>query len=121
MSYFHGGYGQLKVGDLVLPPIQTKAPSLARFGGHSVCDRSKVYVCTIMEGALLYACMHHSGHGKVYEVEPIGDLVEDPDARIEGFSFSCDRARVLRVIRIKGKTIKTVTKHMLEGAHADPR
>jgi rifampin ADP-ribosylating transferase len=116
MTYFHGGYGQLKVGDLVLPPIQTKAPSLARFGGHDVCDRSKVYVCTMQEGALLYACMHPSGHGKVYEVEPIGDLQEDPDARSEGFSFSCDRARVVRVIRVKGKTIKRVQKYMLEDA-----
>lgn len=116
MSYFHGGYGQLKVGDFVLPPLQSKSPSLARFGAHAVCDRSKVYVCTMLEGALLYACMHHSGCGKVYEVEPIGELVEDPDARIEGFSFACDRARVIRVIRVKGKTIKNIQKHMLRDA-----
>jgi hypothetical protein len=116
MTYFHGGYGQLKVGDLVLPPAETKAPSLASFGAHSVCDRSKVYVCSIQEGALLYACMHHSGRGKIYEVEPIGDLQEDPDAKFTGFSFSCDRARVIRVIRVKGKTIKKIQKHMLEAA-----
>lgn len=116
MTYFHGGYGQLKVGDLVLPPNQTKAPSLARFGARAVCDPSKVYVCAIMEGALLYACMHPSGHGKLYEVEPVGELREDPDSKMEGFSFSCDRARVIRVIRVKGKTIKRVQKHMLEDA-----
>ena len=116
VKYYHGGYGELKEGQHVLPPILTKAPSLARFGGRGVCDTNKVYVCTEFDGALLYACMHQSGHGKVYEVEPIGDLIEDIDAKHTGFSFACDRAKIVKVFRVKGKTIKRVQKIMLEAA-----
>jgi rifampin ADP-ribosylating transferase len=115
-KFFHGGYGDLKVGQFVLPPAITKAPSTARFGARAVCDTTKVYVCTEFDGALIFGCMHHSGAGKVYEVEPIGDLVDDPDAVTAGHSYSCDRARVLKVIRLKGKTIKRVQKFMLEDA-----
>nr|WP_234897210.1 hypothetical protein [Sinorhizobium medicae] len=74
VRYFHGGFGGLTVGQFVLPPATTKAPSTARFGAAGVCNTNKVYVCTDQHGALLYACMHWSGCGKVYEVEPIGEL-----------------------------------------------
>jgi rifampin ADP-ribosylating transferase len=114
MRYFHGGYGNLKVGQFVLPPSVTKAPSLARFGMMGICDTSKVYICTEFEGALIYGCMHHSGAGKVYEVEPVGDLAEDQDAKSTGFSFTCDKAKVVKVYRLKGKTIKRVQKFMIE-------
>ncbi|PDT55073.1 hypothetical protein [Sinorhizobium americanum] len=117
VRYFHGGFGGLTVGQFVLPPAKTKAPSTARFGAAGVCNTSKVYVCTDMDGALVYACMHYSGRGKVYEVEPIGELMPDPDARVPGISFECDKARVLRVFRVPGKTIKQVQREMLrEGA-----
>ncbi|MDX0930546.1 hypothetical protein GOE05_24055 [Sinorhizobium medicae] len=116
VRYFHGGFGGLTVGQLVLPPETTKAPSTARFGAAGVCNTNKVYVCTDMHGALLYACMHFSGCGKVYEVEPIGELTPDPDAARAGFSFECDKARVLRVIRVRGKLIKQVQRDMLREA-----
>lgn len=116
VKYFHGGYGGLRVGQYVEPPAVTKAPSLARFGARGVCDTSKVYVSTIFDGALLYGCMHHSGEGKVYEVEPVGELLEDPDAKSRGLSFSCDRAKVIKVYRLKGKTIKRVQKWMVGDA-----
>ncbi|RVL05139.1 hypothetical protein CN151_10880 [Sinorhizobium meliloti] len=117
VRYFHGGFGGLTVGQFVLPPAKTRAPSTARFGAASVCNTNKVYLCTDMDGALVYACMHFSGRGKVYEVEPIGDLTLDPDAKVAGISFECDKARVLRVIRVPGKTIKLVQREMLrEGA-----
>ncbi|MQW36057.1 hypothetical protein [Sinorhizobium meliloti] len=116
VRYFHGGYGGLTVGQLVLPPAITKAPSTARYGGAGVCNTNKVYVCTDQHGALLYACMHWSGCGKVYEVEPIGELRPDPDAAREGFSFECDKARVLRGIRVRGKFIKQVQRDMLREA-----
>ncbi|RVK97498.1 hypothetical protein CN150_10550 [Sinorhizobium meliloti] len=116
VRYFHGGFGGLTVGQIVLPPATTKAPSTARFGAAGVCNTNKVYVCTDQHGALLYACMHWSGCGKVYEVEPIGELTPDPDALRAGFSFECDKARVLRVIRVRGKLIKQVQPNMLREA-----
>ncbi|MHA4731227.1 hypothetical protein [Ensifer adhaerens] len=104
------------VGQFVLPPAKTRAPSTARFGAAGVCDPSKVYVSTDAGGAMIYAAVHFSGRGKLYEVEPVGELKPDPDARVDGLSFACDRARVLRVIRLKGKTIKRVQKIVMEDA-----
>ncbi|AAL49635.1 unknown [Sinorhizobium phage PBC5] len=106
--YYHGGFGGLSLGQFVLPPKTTRAPSTARFGAAGVCDPSKVYICTELHAALFFACMHPSGRGKVYEVEPIGELIADPDTEIPGLSFECDKARVLRVIRVPGKTIKQI-------------
>lgn len=114
MKYYHGGYGELKVGQYVLPPLLTRAATTANYGASSVLDRSKVYVCTQFEGALLFACGHHSGRGKVYEVEPMGGLEPDPDADRPNFSFQCQRAKVLKVYRVKGKTIKRVQKVLME-------
>ncbi|KSV95424.1 hypothetical protein [Sinorhizobium sp. GL28] len=116
VRYFHGGYGGLSVGQFVLPPAMTGAPSTAQFGAHGVCDTSKVYVCTDLHAALFFAGGHPSGNGKVYEVAPAGELTADPDALIDGLSYSCDKARVLRVIRVKGKLIKQIRRDLLRGA-----
>ncbi len=112
-GFFHGGFGGLQVGQLILPPVRTPAVSTAAWTiARGICDPKRVYVTTDMDAALFYACMHPSGHGKVYEVEPVGDLQVDPDAYLEGLSYSCNAARVLRVIRLRGKTIKSVQKAM---------
>ncbi len=116
VHYFHGGFGGLSVGQFVLPPAMTGAPSTAQFGAQGVCDTSKVYVCTDMHAALFFACGHPSGNGKLYEVAPAGELTADPDALIDGFSFSCSKARVIRVIRVKGKLIKQIRRDILRGA-----
>lgn len=48
--------------------------------------------------------MHPSNHGTVYEVEPVGDVVSDPDCNEPGLSFECERAKVIRVFEVKGST-----------------
>jgi hypothetical protein len=115
VKYFHGGFPDLRVGQFVLPPDVTKAPSTARFGGRGVCDTSKVYVVTDPHQAMIYAGMHQSGRGRFYEVQPVGKLLPDPDCLVPGVSFSCDKARVVRIIKLKGKTIKTIQKAMVRG------
>lgn len=110
---YHGGYGGLSVGQLVLPPRKTGAPSTAGFGAAAVCDRDAVYVTTDFEAAMMFACAHPSGRGKLYEVEAIGDLVEDVDAKGRGYSFKCPSARVKRVFKIKGKIIRNLQRAML--------
>jgi len=109
VKYYHGGFGGLCVGQLVLPPVITKVASTAAYGADKVCRRDRVYVTTNMEAAFLFACLHWSGTGKVYEVEPIGELAPDPDG-VGDHSFECEKAKVVRVYRVRGKLIKAVQK-----------
>lgn len=111
---YHGGYGGLSVGQLVLPPRKTGVPSTASFGAAAVCDRDAVYVTTDFEAAMMFACAHPSGRGKLYEVEPIGDLIDDIDAKGRGYSFKCPSARVKRVFKIKGKIIRNLQRAILK-------
>lgn len=110
---YHGGYGGLSVGQFVLPPRKTGAASTASFGAAAVCDRDAVYVTTDFEAAMMFACAHPSGRGKIYEVEPVGGLVDDVDATGRGYSFKCPSARVRRVFKIKGKIIRNLQRAML--------
>ena len=98
MTYWHGGTPGLGIGDRVLPPEETQAPTLADFGMAGVCRRDRVYVTTDMRVAILYAAMHPSGRGKVYEVLPGGPLDPDPDWNgEEGLSLETTYARVISI------------------------
>lgn len=98
--YFHGGVRGLDVGDFLLPPAETKAPSASDFGGARVHDRHCVYVTTSIDAAFMFGALHPSG-GAVYEVVPVGGLMNDPDCDQPGLSYTCPRARVTRVVRRK--------------------
>lgn len=113
--YFHGGFGGLSVGQHVLPPNVTKAPSTASYGAGGVCSRDRVYITTEFDAALVFACAHPSGRGKVYEVEPTGQVTDDPDARAMGYSYECEKARVVKVFKIRGKTIRNMQRALLTG------
>ncbi len=96
MRYYHGGYGKLKAGNMLLPPTITGAKSCADYGAAHVCRRDKVYVTTDIDAARFAASM--TPNGKVYEVFPVGELTADPDCLVSGESFECDKARVVRVV-----------------------
>jgi hypothetical protein len=100
VKYFHGGYGGLRVGDVVLPPKETGAPSLSRFGMRDILREDQVYITTDETAARVFAALHHTGRGRAYEVEPIGPIAHDEDATGVGYSFRCPRARVVRVIQL---------------------
>jgi rifampin ADP-ribosylating transferase len=100
LRVFHGGFGGLRVGDVVLPPEQTGAPSSADYGAENVCKRDRVYITTSELAAKMWAALHPSGRGKVYEVTPLGPTKPDPDCTLEGLSFETTSARVDRVIQM---------------------
>lgn len=102
--YYHGGTNLLKVGDLVLPSAETGAVSTADYGAGAVCRRDRVYVSCDRAVAITFAAFHFSGKGRVYVVEPIGELEADPDCKTPGYSFQCVAARVLQVIEVSKKT-----------------
>jgi hypothetical protein len=55
-----------------------------------------VYVTAAREVARAYAALYPDG--ALYEVEPVGELVADPDCAAVGVSWECERARVVRVV-----------------------
>jgi hypothetical protein len=80
----HGSHAQLAPGHTILPahalglPPRLKTPNQPRY--------SPLWVY-VTERADYAACF-----GTVYEVEPIGTLVRDPDAK---WAWRCRRARVI--------------------------
>lgn len=100
-TYFHGGVPGLTPGCIILPPTMTKVRSASDFGAAGIHRRDRVYLCTAPEGALIYAVLHPSRRGVVYQVQPIGAIEPDPDWNgPAGVSVQVERARVIRVFRV---------------------
>lgn len=100
MRYFHGGHPGLNPGDLILPPSTTgTARTLAQYsadlGGEHV-RRDRIYLATGRDVARAYAAFYPDG--ALYEVTPHGDLEPDPDCLIDGLSWQCQTATVLRIV-----------------------
>lgn len=99
VRYFHGGVPRLRRGDLLLPPAvtgteRTLTADVLDMGGRARRDR--VYVSTGREVARVYASLFPDG--ALYEVEPLGELVPDPDCAVAGVSWEVPGARVVRVV-----------------------
>lgn len=114
MKLYHGGPAGLRVGQFILPPDETHKPSSASYGAHSVCRRDRVYLTSSVESATTYAAMHPSLDGQVYVVEPVGELVDDPDCIEPGLSYEAERARIVGKIMVRGKDLKRIRKWMME-------
>jgi hypothetical protein len=89
--YFHGGNRGLKVGDYILPPSVTSRDSASDFDAHIVHRKDRVYVSTSQSDAQFFVSA--SPEPIVYEVEPEGELVPDPDCN-SGVSFTCHKAKI---------------------------
>ena len=110
VRYFHGGNRGLKVGDCILPPSETGRASASDFGAQIVHRKDRVYVTTSLDDAQFFAS---GGQNPiVYEVEPEGEPAPDPDCS-SGVSFTCPRAKIIAVHKIRGKIIKKHQKAMM--------
>jgi hypothetical protein len=107
VRYYHGGNRGLKVGGYVLPPSMTEA----RDAPHDLHRKDRVYVTAELTDAQFFAAA--SQDPVVYEVEPVGDLEDDPDCRLPGRSYACERAKIIAVHKIPGKAIKKAQKKMM--------
>jgi hypothetical protein len=101
MRYFHGGIPGLKPGQLLLPPNTTGTDRTLATYSEQLADsghvrRDRVYLTVGRDVAKVYAAFYPDG--ALYEVEPDGDTVPDPDCAVPGVSFECPAARVLRVV-----------------------
>lgn len=113
MTYYHGGAPRLSVGDLILPSAVTGASCNADFGAEKVCRRDRIYLTSDFQAATFFAAMHHSNHGAIYEVIPIGPVIADPDCNQPGLSLEGEQARVIRVFKVKGATRAKIQRQTL--------
>lgn len=100
---YHGGRPGIQRGAFLLPPSITKVKSCSDYGMDGVHRRDRVYVTTDRAAALMYAATVK--RGVIYEVEPVGQVEPDPDCTAPGLSFQCEKARVLRCIKLKPEDI----------------
>lgn len=108
MICYHGGPPGLKVGQRILPPNITGAPSTASYGASEVCNPNKVYVTPDPLAAALFASMHPSGDGRVYKVKTVGQVTYDPDCSERGLSYACDEAVIVSRVKVKRKSLKRI-------------
>lgn len=114
--YFHGSNRGLKIGEYILPPSVTGRDSLANYGAHKVCRKDRVYVSVAQTDAQLFACRSDNVDPIVYEVEPDGDLEPDPDCP-SGVAFACEKAKIVAVHKMSGKSIKKGRKEIVARLH----
>lgn len=93
---YHGGIAGLAAGQQILPSSTTGAKSCRDYG-NPWCARDRVYLTSDGDAAAFYAA--GVGEGDVYLVEPDGPLEHDPDATALGYSFACESATIVAVVR----------------------
>ena len=113
VRYFHGGPIGVQRGAFLLPPVITRARSLADYGADGVCRRDRVYITTNETAALIYAA--GVKRGVIYEVSPIGEIEPDPDCSLPGLSYQCEKAKVIRVRKVSPKHIAMARQALVEG------
>ena len=113
MAYFHGGIAGIKRGAFLLPPNITGSRSLSDYGASAVHRTDRVYITTHQTAALIYAASVKNG--VIYECEPVGKLEPDPDCSLPGLSWQCEKAKVIRCIKLKKSDIELARMVLLSG------
>jgi hypothetical protein len=126
MKYYHGGAPALQRGAIILPGHDIGAPghfdqcNVDRMSdalrqeiatGKAQYRPDRVYVTTDPDYAWWYAMGHKSRAGQVYEVEPIGAVERDTSPNDGHDAFTCERARVVRVVKIDFRTRQRFQTH----------
>lgn len=101
--YFHGGAPGLRVGEILVPASQLGL-SYQYLALQHTYDPDWVYVTTDEGVAAAYASRHVTGAGQtvpgdLYEVQPLDELLGDPDYDLfPRVFFRCRRARIVRQV-----------------------
>lgn len=113
-TYFHGGPPGFTKGMRILPPSMTGVPSCSEFGAAGIHRRDRVYLAADYQAALVFAALHPSGRGCIYEVTPDAELEPDPDWRGEpGQSVQTTSATIVKVHRVYPSIANRVRQLML--------
>jgi rifampin ADP-ribosylating transferase len=107
--FFHGGPRGLRVGEYILPPSETGNRGLHDYGTGKVARFDRVYLTSNSLAARFFAALYPTSRGGcVYEVEPAGELVDDPDCTMGGLSFECERARIVAVLPLSSSAVRRI-------------
>lgn len=107
-KWYHGGGRGYKQ---VLPSSKTGVPCSADYGASAVCSRDKVYVTKDWQEAAIFAALHPSNKGVIYEVVPRGAIGPDPDyTGPAGTCIECDFADIVARHKLPFKSIKKIRK-----------
>jgi hypothetical protein len=112
VRYLHGGKANLNVGAYLLPPSVTGVAQNGVVPDH-VRRKDRVYITTDPNAAIFWATGNRASH--FYEVEPEGELTDDPDHNGKGISFECEKAKIVAVHVIPEETIKQARAALLKG------
>lgn len=112
VRYLHGGKANLKAGVYLLPPSVTGVAQNGVVPDH-VRRKDRVYITTDPNTAIVWATANRASH--FYEVEPEGELADDPDHKGKGISFECEKAKIVAVHEIPEGTIKKAQAALLKG------
>jgi hypothetical protein len=112
VRYLHGGKADLKVGACLPPPSVT---GVAQNGvvPDDVRRKDRVYITTDRNTAIVWATACGASH--FYEVEPKGELTDDPDHKGKGVSFECEKAKIVAIHPISPETQKKAREALLKG------
>ncbi len=113
VKFYHGGPPGLRVGDRILPPSVTGVPSCKSFGAAAGLDTSvirtdRVYLTSHPVAARMFAGMHPSYRGCVYQVTPEGQVDPDPDCKDPGLSWEAPSAVVVAVMRLSQTALRRI-------------
>jgi len=119
-TYFHGGHPGLKIGEFLLPSVETGVRGLDDWSGSASETIGRfVYVTTNMPAARLYAAMYPGKNGgTVYEVLPEGEIVLDKDCDLAGISFSCPKALIIAEHKISYAAVQWLRSSMMRASSA---
>ncbi|WP_129590875.1 NAD(+)--rifampin ADP-ribosyltransferase [Bradyrhizobium shewense] len=95
--YFHGGNAGLKVGQYILPPAETGAAQNGSVPSH-IRGKDHIYMVRDFVEAAPWAAHHESPI--IYQVEPEGNVENDPDVEKPGLSYRCPKAKIVAVHNI---------------------
>lgn len=112
--YYHGGNDDIRMGEYIMPASHTGKHSCEdwarryKLEGADLCDKTRCYVTTSLQAALVFACAQEKP--MIYIVEP-EDMKHDPDCTELGLSYSCSRAKVIG----KQRPVKSIVKAVRAG------
>lgn len=98
-TYWHGGARGLTVGDQIVPAVELDRLPATYLADFYDSDPTRVHMTSDHLLGRSYASQFCTlGGGDLYEVEPVGELVEDPDYLGLGVSWTAPRALIVAVV-----------------------
>jgi hypothetical protein len=113
ITYYHGGDRGLHVGDYILPQSETGA----EYAPHELHQKDRAYITPSIDAAYYYGSKPWHKNPVVYVVKPEGDIEPDPDCKVPGGSFSCQKAKIIAMKKVPGKVIKKNRKAIVRLMH----